>query len=71
MEYNTLSDKSNQTKYLTDNNDHSFTWQVICNIPDKKLERKLIETYFTATMKPSLSDKIDSDLLLLFRNGIT
>ena len=56
MEHNTLSDKPNQAKYLTDNIDHSFTWKVICNIPDRKLARKLIEAYFTATMKPSVND---------------
>ena len=71
MEHNTPSDKSNPAKHLRDNIDHSFTWKVICNAPNRKLARKILEAYFIATMKPSLNDKIDSDLLHLFRNGIT
>ena len=30
-----------------------------------------IEAIFTAIMRPSLNEKIDSDTLILFRNGIT
>ena len=71
MEHNTPSDKWNPAKHLRDNIDHSFTWKVICNAPNRKLARKILEAYFIATMKPSLNDKIDSDLLHLFRNGIT
>ena len=70
MEHNTPSDKSNAAKHLRDNIDHSFTWKVICSAPNRKLTRKILEAYFIATMKPSLTDKINSDLLHLFRNGI-
>ena len=71
MEHNTLSDKSNPAKHLEDNIDHSFTWKVICNVPNRKSARKILEAYFIAARKPNLYDKIDSDLLRLFRNGIT
>ena len=71
MEHNTPSDKSNPAKHLRDNIDLSFTWEVICNAPNKKLGRKILEAYFLATVKPILNDKIDSDLLHFFRNGIT
>ena len=71
MEHNTPSVKSNPAKHLSDNIDESFTWNAICNAPNRKLARKLLEAYFIATMKPSLNDQIDSDLLHLFRNGIT
>ena len=71
MEHNTPSNKSNPANHLRDNIDHSFTWKVLCNAPNRKLARKILEAYFIATMKPSLNDKIDSDLLHLFRNGIT
>ena len=71
MEQNTPSDKSNPAKLLRDNIDHSFTWKAICNVSNRKIARKILEAYFIATMKPSLNDKIDSDLLHLFRNGIT
>ena len=71
MEHNTPSDKSNPAKHLRDNIDHSFTWIVICNASNRKLACRLLEAYFTATMKPSLNDKLDSHLLHFFRNGIT
>ena len=62
MERNTPSVKSNPAKHLTDNVDPSFTWKVICNVPNRKLARKILKAYFIATMKPSLNDKIDSDV---------
>ena len=71
MEHNTPSVKSNPAKHLSGNIDHSFIWKAICNAPNRKLARKILEAYFIATMKPSLNDQIDSDLLHLFRNGIT
>ena len=70
MEHNTPSDKSNPAKHLRDNSDHSFTWKVICNAPNRKLAHKILEVYFIVTMKSSLNDQIDSDLLNPFRNGI-
>ena len=70
MEHNTPSNKSNPAKHLRDNSDHSFTWKVICNAPNRKLAHKILEVYFITTMKPNLNDQIDSDLLNLFRNGI-
>ena len=65
------SDKSNPAKQLRDNIDHSFTCKVICNASNRKFARKILEACFIATMKPSINDKIDSDLLHLDRNGIT
>ena len=57
--------------HLSDNIDRSFTSKDICNAPNRKLARKTLEAYFIVTMKPSLNDQINSDLLQLFRNGIT
>ena len=71
MEHNTLSDKSNPAKHLRDNVDHSFAWKIICNALNKKLARKTLEAYFITTIKTTLNDKIDPDLLHLFRNGVT
>ena len=71
MEHNTPTDKSNPAKQLRDNIDHSFTCKVICNASNRKFARKILEACFIATMKPSINDKIDSDLLYLYRNGIT
>ena len=71
MKHNTSSDKSNPMKHLRDNIDHSFTWKVICNPPNRKLAHKILEAYFITTLKTNLNEKIDSDFLHLFRNSIT
>ena len=71
MEHSTPSIKSNPAKHLRDDIDHSFTWKAISNAPNRKLARKILEAYFIATIKPSLNDQIDSDLVHPFRNGIT
>ena len=47
MEHNIPSVKSNPAKHLIDNIDHSFTWKVTCNAPNRKLVRKILEAYFT------------------------
>ena len=60
MEHNTPCGKSNPAKHLRDNIDHSFTCKVICNAPNRNVERKILEGYFIATMKPSLNDKNNS-----------
>ena len=70
-ERNTPSDKSNPSKHINRHFDHVFTWSMICNAPTNKFKWKIIEPYFIATIKPTLNNQLDSDLLHLFRNGIT
>ena len=50
--------------------DYIFTLSIICNAPNK-FKLKLMEAYFVAIIKPTRNDQLDSDLLHLFRNGIT
>ena len=63
--------KSNPLKQINSHLYHSFTWSIICNAPTNKFKWKIIEAYFIAINKPTLNDQLDSDLLHLFRNGIT
>ena len=70
-EHNTPSDKSNPSKHSNGYLDNTFTWSIICNVPTNKFKRKIVEAYFIAIIKPALNDQLDSDLLHLFRNGIT
>ena len=70
-EHNMPSEKSNLSKHLYRNITHHFSWSVICNAPVKKLTRKILESNFIALLKPTLNDQIESDLLHLFKNGIT
>ena len=70
-EHNKPSDKSNPSKHLVNNIQHYFIWSVICSAPTKKLTRKILEAYYIALYKPFLNDQIDSDLLNLFKHGVT
>ena len=69
--HNMPSEKLNPSNHLNSNITHLFSWSVICNTPVKKLIRKILETYFIALLKPTLNDQVESDLLHLFKNGIT
>ena len=70
-EHNTPSGKSNPLKHINSHLDLIFTWSIICNAPTNKSKWKIIEACFTSIIKPTINDQLDSDLLHLFRNGIT
>ena len=56
-----------------------FTWSVICSAQEQEfLEKKIIdrtrknlEAFYIALMRPNLNEQCDSNVLNLFRNGIT
>ena len=70
-EHNMPSEKSNASKHLNSSITHHFSWSVIFNAPIKKFTRKILEAYFIALLNPTVNDQIESDLLHLFKNGIT
>ena len=70
-EHNISSDKSDPSKHINSHIDHIFTWSIIFNAPTNKFKRKIIGVSFISIMKPTLNNQLDSDLLHLFRNGIT
>ena len=70
-EHNRRSDESNPAQHINSHLDHMFTLSIICDAPTNKFERKIIEVYFIAVIKPTLNDQLDLDLLLLFSIGIT
>ena len=67
----TPSDKSNPSKQINSHLDHIFTRSIICNAPTNKFKQKIMEAYFIAIIKQTINDQLDSDLLHLFRNGVT
>ena len=67
-EYNMSSEKSNPSKRFKINIAHHFSWSVICKAAVKKFRQKILGAYFIA---PTRNDKIESDLLHPFKNGIT
>ena len=70
-EHNISSEKPNPSNHLNSNITNHFSWSVICNAPVKKMTRKILEACFIALFNPTLNDQIESDLLHLFKNGIT
>ena len=52
-------------------NDYYFTWRILRNAPSNARTSKDIEAFFIAIMRPNLNEQIDSDALILFRNGVT
>ena len=70
-EHNKSYNKSKPAAHVEQNNDHYFTWRVLCNVPSNTRTRKNIEAFFIAIMRPSLNEQVDSDALILFRNGVT
>ena len=71
-EHNKSSNNSKPAAHLEQNNDRYFTWRSLCNAPSTARTRKNIEAFFKAIMRrSSLNIQIDSDALILFRNGVT
>ena len=70
-EHDKPSNKSKPSAHLEQNEDHYFTWKILCNTPSNARIHKNIEEFFIAITRPSLNEQIDSDALPLFRNGVT
>ena len=70
-EHNSADNKSERAKHLADNKEHSFLWSVILAAPKDGRTRKNLEVFFIAKFKPSLNRQEDSNMLTLFRNGVT
>ena len=70
-EHENLNKDSEPAKHLREFPDHSFEWKVIMNAPIKTRIRKNLEASIIAFKRPSLNDQLDSNKLVLFRNGVT
>ena len=70
-EHNHPSGKSEPSKHLYQNINHVFTWSVICSAPKIDRTRKNLEAFYIALMRSNLNEQCDSNVLTLFRNGIT
>ena len=57
--------------YLGENLTHFFTWKVINDAPLNDRERKHLEAVIIAIKRPVLNEKVDPNLICLFRFGIT
>ena len=63
--------KSECAKHLKENFSHEFQWYILSSAPRSTFKRKILEAYYIKQLNPTLNNQLDSDLLTLFRNGIT
>ena len=63
--------KSEPSKHIKNNTGHKFDWMILSRAPSHRLKRKILEAYFIKQLIPSLSDQLDSEILTLFRHGVT
>ena len=70
-EHNTPSTKSEPAKHLQNNPTHKFTWKIISSAPRQQHKRVILEGLYITKIKPSLNEQIESDILKLFRHGLT
>ena len=71
-EYITEKDKNSDCiKHLNNHFDHDFLWFALSRASKNCLKRKILEAYYIKTCQPSPNNQINSDVLNLFRNGVT
>ena len=59
------------SKYLQENKDDYFNWEVLTTSSSNWLKRKIHEALFICKVKPLLNAQIDHKKLVLFRAGVT
>ena len=71
-EHENGTDKNSECdKYLNENDNHKFKWSILSLAPKVSFKRKILEGYFIKTLNPILNNQLNSDILTLFRNGVT
>ena len=63
--------KSKPSKHLKNNPGQKFDWVILSRAISHRLKRMILEAYFMKQLNPSLNDQLDSEILTLFRHGIT
>ena len=71
-EHENGTDKNSEcAKHLNENDNHEFKWSILSVAPKISFKRKILEAYFIKTLIPILNNQLNSDILILFRNGVT
>ena len=70
-EHNSADNKSEPAKHLADNEEHLFLWSILLAASKDSRTHKNLEAFFIAKLKQSLNRQEVSDMLTLFRNGVT
>ena len=58
--------KLEPSEHLKNNRGHKFDWMILWRAPSHHVKRKILEAYFIKQLNSSLSDKLDSEILILF-----
>ena len=70
-EHNNPTENTEPVRHLSSSISHSFAWEILMLAPKDKQTRKNLEAFFIAVQKPSLNEQVKSNVLHLFRSGIT
>ena len=70
-EHNNTKMKSEPAKHLSMNRGHNFDWSNLVSAPTDSRTRKNLEVFYIAKMKPDLNEQVQSNILNLFRHGVT
>ena len=70
-EHNSANNKSKPAKHLADNNEHSFLWSTLLAAPKDGRTCKNLEALFITKLNPFPNKQEDTNMLTLFRNGVT
>lgn len=70
-EHDNIKNKSEPAKHLYENAGHNFTWSILLSASKNARTRKNLEAFYIAKLKPSLNEQVESNVLNLFRNGVT
>ena len=65
---NKQSEPAEHLKYFPD---YQFEWKVLTRAPEYTRKRKSLEEFLIRSINPSLNEQLDTELLVLFRNGVT
>ena len=70
-EHDIPSEKSEPAKHLLKNATHKFSWKVLTSAPSQFIKRKILEDYHILINDPKINEQISSNIIRLFRHGVT
>ena len=65
---NKQSEPAKHLKYFPD---HQFESKVLTRAPEYTRKKKILEVFLIKSIDPSLNEQLDTELLVLFTNGVT
>ena len=68
--HNSTDHKSEPSKHLADNDEHSFFWRIFLAAPEDARKPKSLEVFFIAKWRPYLNKQEKSNMLTVFKSGL-